>query len=149
MENTNLTASVIMSFVEKLEQDSSTFYEKLAEKYESGKELFLKFADESSKNKTHLVRTYQETISDALEATFSFEGLELSDFDFQSILTEEGGIYEVVKKVQEIEEKISELYLRIAEQAKSLLATIPGAFKRVAKKRMARIDGLKKIIEGS
>jgi rubrerythrin len=147
MENSNLTASAIMSFSEKLEDDSSAFYEKLAERFDEDKEEFLGFAKESKKNKTHLVRTYQETITDALEATFSFEGLERPDYDFETALAEETSFKEAIEMALEIEDKASKLYDQIAEQAKSLLATIPRAFSRVAKKRRARKEILQSMLD--
>lgn len=148
MENSTLTTSAIMSFAEKLEDDSSAFYEKLAERFEAGRDAFLGFAKESQKNKVHLVRTYQETISDALEATFSFEGLELSDYDFGAALAKGTGFKEALKAALEIEKEASRQYAQIAEQAQSLLATIPRAFSRVAKKRRARQEVLQTMLDG-
>ena len=147
MKNSTLTASAILSFSERLEDDSLAFYEKLAKRFDEGKEVFLGFAKESRKNKTHLVRTYQETISDALEATFSFEGLELTDYDFETALTKDTSFKEALEMALEIEEKASKLYSQIAEQAQSLLATIPGAFLRVAKKRRARKEILQSMLD--
>ena len=147
MENSILTASAIMSFAEKLENDSSAFYEKLAQRFDEGKETFLGFAKDSQKNKTHLVRTYQETISDALEAAFSFAGLELPDYDFETALAEGTSLREALEVALEIEEEASKLYFQIAEQAQSLLATIPRAFSRVAKKRRARKEILQSMLD--
>ena len=147
MGNSTLTASAIMSFAEKLEDDSLAFYAKLAERFGEGKEAFLGFAKESKKNKTHLVRTYQETISDALEAAFSFEGLELPDYDLETALAEDTSFKEALKMALEIEEEASKVYSQIAEQAQSLLATIPRAFTRVAKKRRARKEVLQPMLD--
>jgi len=146
MEKSTLTASAIMSFAEKLEDDSSAFYEKMARRFDEGKEVFLGFAKDSNKNKTHLVRTYQETISDALEATFSFEGVKLDDYDFESALAQDSSFKEAIKMALDIEESVSKLYSQIAAQAQSLLATIPGAFSRVAKKRSARKELLQTML---
>ena len=147
MGNSTLTASAIMSFAEKLEDDSSAFYAKLAERFGEGKEAFLGFAKESKKNKIHLVRTYQETISDALEASFSFEGLELPDYDLETALAEDISLKKALEMALEIEEEASKVYSQIAEQAQSLLATIPRAFSRVAKKRRARKEVLRLLLD--
>jgi hypothetical protein len=136
MENSILTASAIMSFAEKL-----------AQRFDGGKEAFLGFARDGQKNKTHLVRTYQETISDALEAGFSFAGLELPDYDFETALAEGTSFTEALEMALEIEEEASKLYSQIAEQAQSLLATIPRAFSRVAKKRRARKETLQSMLD--
>lgn len=147
MENSTLTTSAIMSFAEKLEDDSSVFYEKLANKFDTSQEIFLGFARESKKNKIYLVRTYQETISDALEASFSFEGLELPEYNLETAVVEDTGFKEALEMALEIEEKASKLYTQIAEQAHSLLATIPRAFSRVAKTRSARKEVLKSLLD--
>ena len=129
-----------MSFSERLEEQSAAFYEKLAQQFEEQRETFLRFAKECRKNKIHLVRTYQETISDALEATFSFETLELPQIDFESLMGEDAGFNEVVEGAAAIEIQVSECYDQVAEQAQSLLATIPRAFNRVAKARRSRSE---------
>ena len=147
MENSTLTASAIMSFAEKLEDDSSAFYEKLAARFDAGRGVFLGFAKESEKNKTHLIRTYQETISDALEATYSFEGLELADFDFETGLAKDKDFKEALEVALRIEEEAVRLYTQIAEQAQSLLATIPRAFSRGAKERSARRESLRSMLD--
>ncbi len=140
-----LTTSAIMSLVEKLEEDSAAFYEKLASRFEEGRGVFLEFAEESRKNKIHLVRTYQETISDALEATFSFQGLDLSGLEVA--MPEDISLQEALEMARSLEQKASSLYARIAEQSQSLLATIPRAFLRVARKREARIETLQEMLE--
>jgi rubrerythrin len=138
-----------MSFAEKLEDDSAAFYAELAERFGAGRTKFLDFAKRSKRNKTHLVRTYQETISDALEASFSFEGLELAEVDFEAALAKSADFKEALEVALEIEEKASDLYDEIAAQAQSLLATIPRAFVRVAKKRRARQGVLRGMLEGA
>ena len=147
MENTTLTASAIMSFSERLEDDSVAFYEKLAKRFDAGKEMFLRFGENSRKNKTLLVRTYQETISDALEASFSFKDLELTDFEFENMLEKDMSFKEALEMALEIEEKASMLYSQIAEQAKSLLATLPRAFSSVERRRRARKNILQSMLD--
>jgi len=160
MENINVTASAIISFSEKLEDSSSTFYEKLAERWaedkqpptpfgKGDKEIFLNFAKESEKNKTSVVRTYRETITDALEAGFSFEGLDLKDYEAETALTEDVSYSEALEMAIELEEKACKFYSDVAERSQSLLATIPGAFSRVAKRRSARKLKLQALLDES
>lgn len=144
-EDLALTTSAIMSLAEKLEDDSAAFYEKLASRFEEGREVFQGFAEESGKNKTHLLRTYQETISDALEATFSFKGLDLSGLEVTS--PEDVSFKEALGMALDLERRVASLYRQIAEQAESLLATIPRAFLRVARKREARTEVLQEMLE--
>lgn len=135
MEEPNATASAVISFAEKLEDDFSKFYEELAEKYIESKETFLAFAKESRKNKALVVRTYRETITDALEACFAFKGLNLSDYLAKTTLTEGVSYTDALKMTIELEEKAAKFYLDAAERSKSLLATIPMAFRKVAENR--------------
>ncbi len=144
----NVTASAIISFAEKLEAESSGFYRNLAEKFEGDhKETFLFFANESDKNKKLIIRTYQETISDALEACFSFEGTNLDDYRVQTALRDETNVYESLKTAIELEEKAGKFYLDVAERSRSLLATMPRAFGKVAEKRNSRKIRLRSLLE--
>jgi len=147
MENLNVTASAIISFTEKLEDSSSAFYEGLAERWAESKEKFLTFAKESRKNKTLVVRTYRETISDALEAGFSFEGLDLRDYAVETTLAEDVSYSEALRIAIELEEKACKFYLDVAECSQSLLATIPRAFNRAAKIRSKRKLELQSLLD--
>jgi len=135
---TEVTTSAIISFAEKLEDDSSRFYRKMAEKYVEGKEAFLGFARESEKNKVLVTRTYQETITDAIEACFSFKGLNLNNYLFDTTLAEDADYKDTLKAGIELEEKASKFYMDVAERSRSLLATIPRAFGRAAEVRSKR-----------
>ena len=139
------TCSAIISFAEKLEDNSSKFYEELAEKYTEGRETFHAFVKESMKNKVLITRTYQETITDALEACFI--QINLSGYLAETTLKEGITYLDALKMAIELEEKASEFYLDAAEQSKSLLATIPRAFQRVAKTRKNRKLKLKLLLD--
>jgi hypothetical protein len=69
----------------------------------------------------------------------------LADFDFEigSAMDLKG----VLKAALEIEEEAVGLYAHIADQAQSLLATIPKAFMRVAKRRRARKEVLQAMLD--
>ncbi|MDH5439087.1 MAG: hypothetical protein OEY31_00595, partial [Candidatus Bathyarchaeota archaeon] len=116
----NVTASAVISFAEKLEAESSRFYKALAERFEEKcKEIFPFFAEESDRNKKLITRTYQETISDALEACFSFEGINLDDYRVQTALRDETNVSEALKTAVELEEKAGKFYLDVAERSRS------------------------------
>ena len=139
------TCSAIISFAEKLESNSSKFYEELAEKSAENKETFLAFAKESRKNKVLVTRTYQETITDALEACFI--QIDLSNYLTETTFREAMTYLDALKMAIELEEKASKFYFDAAEQSKSLLATIPMAFRKVAEKRNNRKPKLKSLVE--
>ena len=146
MEEPNVTASAIISFAEKLEDDSSKFYKQLAEKYMENKELFLSFAEESRKNKVLVIRTYQETITDALEACF-IKSVNLDEYIVETTLMKDANYSVALKMAIKLEEKASKFYLNIAERSESLLATIPRAFRKVAERRNNRKLKLKSLLE--
>jgi len=147
MEEPKATASAIINFAEKLEDDSSNFYERLAEKFAEMNRVFLSFAEESKKNKVLVTRTYRETITDALEACFSFEGLNLSNYVVKTILTDDTSYSDALRMAIEFEDKASKFYLDVAELSKSLLATIPTAFRKVADRRNSRKQALKSLLD--
>ena len=107
------------------------------------------FVKESGKNKTLVNRTYQETISDALEAAFCFEGLDLRNYAVSTALAENVSYSEALGMAMELEEKACKFYLDAAERSQSLLATIPMAFKRVAKTRGKRKLELQSLLDAT
>jgi rubrerythrin len=147
MEKPNATASAIINFAEKLEESSLGFYEKLAEKSAENKGVFLSFAEQSKRNKVLVTRTYQETITDALEACFSFKGLNLSNYIAKINLTEGMSFPEALRIAIELEDKSSKFYSDVAEMSKSLLATIPRALRKVAETRNSRKLVLNSLLE--
>ena len=149
MENVSLTASAIISFTEELEDESSAFYTALAERWPENKETFQAFSKGGAKHKTWVVRTYQETISDALEASYAFEGMSLADYAVETTLAEDADYADALKMALALEEKACAFYLDVARRSESLLATIPSAFKRVAKKRGKRKPKLKSLLDAA
>jgi hypothetical protein len=142
-----MTASAIITFVQRLETESSAFYDKLADIIQENKEAFVAFAKEGRKNRNLIVRTYQETISDALEACFSFEGLDPSDYSIETAIAQNTDRAQAVKMAINLEENASRVYADLAECSTSLLATIPRAFKRVGDMRRNRIPKLQRILD--
>jgi len=147
MENLNVTASAIISFAESLEDSSSTFYEKLAEKFVESKDIFQAFANTYKKTKMLVIRTYQETVSDVLETGFSFEGLNLKDYAVRTALSEDTCYTEAVGIAIELEEKAYKFYLDIAKQ--SLLATIPRSFTKAGEVRIKRKLELRSMLDNT
>lgn len=147
MEEASVTAATIISFAEKLEDSSAKFYEELALRFGAQKDKFLTFAGECRKSKTLVVRTYQETISDALEACFSFEGLKLSDYAIAEMSLTGKSDVQALQVAIELEERASQFYEDVAGHCGVLLATIPRAFRRVAETRRKRRQELQELLE--
>jgi hypothetical protein len=138
MEESNLTAAAIVSFSQQLEDRSSAFYEELAKRLPEHAETFLEFAGQGQKYSTWVTRTYQETISDALEACFCFEGLSLDNYPLPAGMPDDLSREAAMTAARELEDTAVAFYLKAAECSESLLATVPAAFRRVAKRRAKR-----------
>jgi rubrerythrin len=149
MGNLNVTASAIISFTESLEDSSSAFYEKLAEKFVESKDIFQAFANTCKKTKMLVIRTYQETVSDVLETGFSFEGLNLEDYSVRTTLSEDTCYNEALKIAIKLEDKASKFYLDIAKQSQSLLATIPRSFTKAGEVRIKRRLELQSLLDNT
>ena len=146
MGEANLTAAQIISHTQRLEDESAALYRKLAEQAGANAPLFLAAAEESEKLKVNIVRTYQETVSDALETGYSFAGLRLEDFAMEASTAEGAGLKDGVRHAMEMEAKTVAFYEEVAQRSENLLATIPGAFRRAARKREARRKQLEALL---
>ena len=137
-----LTASAIISFSTDLEARSAGFYRELAGRYPQHEYTFAGWAEECEKSSTQVIRTYQETITDALEAGFSFSGLSLAAYEVDLDLPAGIGLAQALGKAVALEEQAIAFYQDVAERSDSLLATIPRAFRRAARTRWGRLEKL-------
>ena len=128
-----LTASAVMRFLDDLEARSEAFYQGLAEDLESP--TFARCAAACAKNRVQVARAYQETISDALEAGYAFEGLNLALYRDVPDSSDPGDFREAAGMGLALEERAAQCYEDIAERAESLLATIPRVLRRAAEVR--------------
>ncbi|MEM2905142.1 MAG: hypothetical protein QW587_05320 [Candidatus Bathyarchaeia archaeon] len=148
MERLGLTASTLISFAEKLEEDASRFYERLADAYLQGRETFLAFAEAAKRSRALISRTYQETVSDAIETGFSFEDLDLNEYAAEAVVSRDWSYVEALKAALELEEKAARFYSDVAERSRSLLATMPRAFVKIAQERAERGQKLARLLSG-
>lgn len=135
MPGTGVTASRVIGLAEELEGRSRAFYEELAERFTAQRRLFLSLARQCQKNQVFLLRTYRETVSDALEVGFSFGGLDLEGYRFDTTLPDSVSFIDAIEQAVELEKQAAAFYESVAEHSRSLLATIAVAFKATAKKR--------------
>lgn len=141
------TASETISFAKKLENESAKFYENLAQRYTEGKEISLSFAKENRKYIVQVERAYYEVITDAIEGCFSFEGIDTDNYSIETELLEGTSYSNALRMAIALEEKIIKFYLDTAKVSKSLMADVPRAFEKVAKKRNERIPKLKSLLK--
>ena len=83
-----------------------------------------------------VIQTYRETVSDALETGFSFEGLDLTDYEAEVTNLDDVDYREALKRAIELEGKAADFYQDVAKRSRSLLATISVAFKSASKRRI-------------
>lgn len=140
------TCSGAISFLKSLGNDSSAFYQHVAQKHEKDKDVFLTYAKENSNYVTQIERAYFGVITDAIEGCFAFD-IDQEQYQFTTHIEEGASYSEVLRRALTMEKKIIECYLVAAEQSQYLMADIPRAFKLVAKKRNERIEKLQSLLE--
>ena len=138
------TASAVISFAKRLEDESAKFYQDLSQRYAEGKDIFLSLAKENGKNVVQIERAYYEVITDAIEGCFAFN-INSDEYTFETVLAENASYSDALDKAIELEEKIAEFYTDAAEQSKSLMADVPRAFMMVTKKRVNRVVKLRSL----
>ena len=131
------TASSVISFAKSLETESAKFYEGLAQRYTQGKDAFLSFAKENSRNVAEIERAYYGVITDAIEGCFSFD-IGPDAYAIETTLAKAASYSAALAKAIELEEKIGKFYSDAAEQPKSLMADVPRVFTLIARKRGER-----------
>ena len=141
-----LTAAAIISFTQDLEDRSASLYEALATRFPQHRGLFESMAVDCGKHKTQITRTYQETVTDALETNYAFAGLRLPKNIADTTLGETADLGAAVSVAIALETRAIAFYEEVAERSESLLATIPRAFSRVAKRRQRRIEALRALL---
>jgi len=147
MNGSSVTTAAIISLIEELEDISSAFYDRLAERWTEHKPTFLGFSADGRKNKIQIVRTYQETITDALEASYSFEGFNPQAYQVDTALAAGASYAEGLRAAIALEQNACAFYEDVAARSESLLATIPRAFRRVAKLRGQRRQKLEAMLK--
>ena len=131
------TASSVISFTKRLEEQSARFYEGLSKRYAEGEDIFLSFAQENKKNVVQIERAYYGVITDAIEGCFAFN-INPDEYTFEIELAENTSYSEALDKATEIERKVVNFYSDAAEQSKSLMADVPRTFLLIARKRKNR-----------
>jgi rubrerythrin len=139
------TASAVISFARKLEEDGIRLYEGLAQQYPQDKETWLALARENKKNIAQVERAYYEVITDALEGCFSFE-MSTDEYTFEKELKEDTSYTDALDHALSMENRVIEFYSEAAKQSESLLADVPRALMLVAKKRGDRCSMLRSLL---
>lgn len=137
-----VTASAVVGYATKLEEESAKLYESLAQKHAEAKETFLSLAKENRSNKVSIERAYYGVISDKLEACF-IKTLNTEDYGIEVSLPEGLSLKDTVDKLVELEEKIQKFLLDASASIGALVPDVSWMFSRIGKKRKDRIERLK------
>ncbi len=134
-----LTAAAVISFSERLQEVSARFYQDLAAAYPPHRAAAADYATRCERDKTQIVRTYRETVTDALETGYSFAGLTLPAGLLEASVP--AGDWEAAReRAAALEEGAAAFYEEVATRSAALLATIPRAFRRVAERRARQAE---------
>ena len=149
MSQQPVTASALISFATDLEARSESFYRELAASFPDVQAAFAGFAQDCAKSSKEVLRTYQETVTDALETGYSLEGLNLGVYGFEMDVLGGTSRAEALTMALELETLAADFYQDVAERSERLLATIPRAFKRAARTRRRRRVALAALRDGN
>jgi hypothetical protein len=141
----NPTTSSVISYLQDLENYSEKFYSELTDRFPEYSTLFARFATESKANGLLISRTYQETVTDALETAFSFEGLDLEDALPRDTLNGNANLSRFVEESLNLERTASELYADVAKRSLGHLSTIQNVLLSIGNKRKSRITKLEEL----
>lgn len=133
------TASEVVSFARKLEEESAQFYEQLAKQDKEAEEIWLSFAIENKRNIAQIERAYYGVISDAIEGCFAFN---INADEYRVNIELPKNPSDAFKRAIELEQRLTRFYQTAAEQSKSLMADVPRAFQAIAQKRENRLSAL-------
>ena len=142
MNSGPITASAIISYATALEGRSADFYRALAERFPEQGQTFEAFGLACQKSSAQITRTYQETVTDALETGFAFPELRLDAYELHVDLPDEISLECAVDRAIALEETAIAFYQDVGEQSASLLAAIGRAFKSAARVRRRRLAKL-------
>jgi hypothetical protein len=123
-----------MSYLAAQEQAAEQFYRGLAQRFGPQQAAWSRCAQACAKNQVQVARSYQETISDALEVGYSFVGLSL-DRTPPPAADAPADLAAAVQQALAVEERAARAYEQAADCAEGLLATIPRTLRRAAEVR--------------
>lgn len=142
MSDATITAATIIRFSQEMEARLATYYQALAERFPEHRTAFTDFARDCEKTGVQVMRTYQETVTDALETGYSFAGLSLEAYHIDVTLLPDADLQAVTERALSVEAQAVAFYEDVAARSAFLLATIPRAFKRAARTHRQRRDAL-------
>jgi len=137
-----VTAAALIRFATDLEARSAGFYRDLAARFPAQGQAYEGFAEACEKSGAQIQRTYQETVTDALETGFAFPGVSLAAYEVNVDLPEGIEQEEAVGRAVALEEQALAFYEQVGEGSAALLGAIGRAFRRAARVRRRRRDRL-------
>ena len=146
MSDTSPTAATVIAFAEQLEEQTAVCYSALASRFPEQAVQFERFAKRAARTQKEVLRTYRETVSDALETNFAFGDVDLNTFRVCWEVPAVDVLATMVASLLPLEQLAEAFYSDMAKRSESLLATIPAAFRRAAKVRTQRMTRLERMV---
>ena len=141
-----VTASAVVSYATRIEEESARLYEELSQKYVGDKDVFLALAKENKVNKVSIERAYYGIISDKLEACF-IKILNTENYSIETRLPKDVSYADALRKILELEENVQRFLSDASESIGALVPDVSWTFARIGKKRAERINKLKSLLD--
>lgn len=134
------TASSVINYISKFETDSADFYNRSAVNYSDCGDLFKSLAKENKKFGKRIKKAYYNSVTDALETNFSFQGLQAG---VEIPETESSqSVADQLSVCLKLEKDIQAFYVQAADLSKGLLDDVNRVMQRLAGARDKRRDEL-------
>ena len=134
------TASSVINYIAKIETDSAVFYNRCADRSDECKDLYKSLAKENKKFGKRIKKVYYNSVTDALETNFSFQGLhaalDVPETDTALSVTDQ------LKMCLQLEANIQSFYDQAADLSKGLLDDVNRVMKRISAAREKRKEDL-------
>jgi rubrerythrin len=140
------TASEVVSFSKRIEEEGARFYEQLIERFQRSEDTLQRYAEENRRYGLQVQRAYYGVVTDALEGGFAFE-IEEDKYSGKTKLPDNATYREALEGAIKMEERIMGFYLEAAGQSRSLMADLTRAFSLVARKRENRVGQLESMLD--
>jgi len=137
------TASEVISLVRTFENETAEFYDQLC-RFGKHEEDLRVFARENRRNVVQVQLAYNNVISDALEGGFAFD-IDAEEFGLE--IPQASSFPQAFEGVVRMETTLARLYSTAAAQSESLLPDVSCAMKTIARKRQARIEKLRSLLD--
>ena len=139
------TASAVVSFAEKMENDTAEYYESLTQRFKEDRSLISSFVKENKANIVKLNKACKGVITDTNKSDAVFS-IEEGEYAIETLLPNDIEYSDALHKALAFERTIIKFYNDASEQAKGIKADIPKQFIKAARVRGNRIYEMETLV---